>query len=81
MGRNEKGRFFVNPPIPTKYGDCNNDGNIDALDFSLMKQNLMNPDSTYNKSMDLNADNTVNALDFAIMKKYLLGLVTTLPSV
>jgi len=61
------------------YGDCNNDGSVDAIDFSLFKQYLMNPDSTYNSSMDLNADNTVNALDFAIMKKYLLGLITTLP--
>jgi GDSL-like Lipase/Acylhydrolase./Dockerin type I repeat. len=70
--------FFDTTPIQ-KCGDCNNDGNIDALDFSLLKQNLMNPEGTYNKSMDLNADNTVNALDFAIMKKYLLGMVNTLP--
>ncbi len=62
-----------------KYGDVNSDGSVDAIDFSLFKQYLMNPDSTYNSIIDLNTDNTVNALDFAIMKKYLLGLITTLP--
>ncbi len=67
--------------ITPKVGDCNKDGNIDAIDFSLIKQYLMNAGSTYNSAMDLNADNTINALDFAIMKKYLLGMVNTLPAV
>jgi hypothetical protein len=71
--------FFSSTPT-VKYGDCNNDGSIDALDFSLMKQYLMNPGSTYNNSMDVNADNSINALDFAVMKKYLLGIITTLPN-
>ncbi|ACL75420.1 dockerin type I domain-containing protein [Ruminiclostridium cellulolyticum] len=73
------GFFGSTTPTP-KVGDCNNDGNIDAIDFSLLKQYLMNPGSTYNSLMDLNADNTINALDFAIMKKYLLGMVNTLPN-
>ncbi|WP_024833298.1 dockerin type I domain-containing protein [Ruminiclostridium josui] len=74
--------FFETSTTPTqKVGDCNNDGNIDAIDFSLLKQYIMNGSTTYDKYMDLNADNTINALDFAIMKKYLLGMVSTLPSV
>lgn len=74
------GFFDIITPTP-KVGDCNKDGNIDAIDFSLIKQYLMNAGSTYNSAMDLNADNTINALDFAIMKKYLLGMVNTLPAV
>jgi hypothetical protein len=70
---------FFETTVPSKYGDCNNDGNIDALDFSLLSQHLMNSESTYNTCMDLNADNVLNALDLAIMKKYLLGIINILP--
>lgn len=63
-----------------KYGDYNNDGSIDALDFAGLKQHLMNPQSSYNKVLDLNVDNAVDALDFAIMKKFLLGNIDKLPS-
>ncbi len=65
---------------PVKYGDYNNDGSIDALDFAGLKQHLMNSQSTYNKVLDLNVDNAVDALDFAIMKKFLLGNIDKLPS-
>lgn len=61
------------------YGDCNNDGNVDALDFAVLKQYLINPGQAYNNVMDLNLDNTIDALDFAIMKKYLLGIIDKLP--
>lgn len=62
------------------YGDYNNDGSVNALDFAKFKQYLMDSQSTYNKILDLNLDNTVNAIDFAIMKKYLLGIVKQLPA-
>ena len=61
------------------YGDCNNDGNIDALDFALLKQDLMNQGDKYNNIMDLNQDNEVDAIDYSIMKQYLLGKVNNLP--
>jgi hypothetical protein len=70
---------FFDTVITIKCGDCNSDGSIDALDFSVLKQIVLNPNSTYNSIMDVNADNTVNALDLAILKKYLLGTITTLP--
>ncbi len=73
--------FFGSTTPTQKVGDCNNDGSIDSIDFSLLKQYIMNGGSTYNSYMDLNADNTINALDFAIMKKFLLGMVSTLPAV
>jgi hypothetical protein len=74
----QKNKFFetTNPIV---YGDCNNDGNVDALDFAKFKQYLMDPQHTYNNVLDLNLDNTVNAIDYAILKKYLLGITKTLP--
>jgi lysophospholipase L1-like esterase len=75
----QKVGFFEDTTTTIKYGDCNNDGNIDALDIMLLKSHMMNSGSTYNACMDLNSDNEINALDFAIMKQYLLGIISTLP--
>ncbi len=61
------------------YGDCNNDGNVDAIDFALFKQYLINPGQAFKNEMDLNLDNAIDAVDFAIMKKYLLGIINKLP--
>ncbi|AEY66494.1 GDSL-type esterase/lipase family protein [Clostridium sp. BNL1100] len=61
------------------FGDCNNDGNIDALDLALLKQNIMNQGDKYSNIMDLNQDNAVDAIDYSIMKQYLLGKVSNLP--
>lgn len=62
------------------YGDYNNDGNVDALDFAGLKKYIMAADHAYVKNLDVNLDNEVNAFDLAILKKYLLGMVTRLPS-
>lgn len=64
---------------PILYGDANNDGSVDALDFSYFKKLLMNPDIEYNKALDLNLDKTVDAVDFSIMKQYLLNIIHSLP--
>jgi len=71
--------FFGTSTPTITYGDYNNDGSIDALDFSSFKMYLMSPEHTYNKVLDLNIDNTVDAVDLAIMKQYLLGIVKVLP--
>ncbi|PYG87656.1 dockerin type I repeat protein [Ruminiclostridium sufflavum DSM 19573] len=76
----QKVNFFGSDSPTIKYGDYNNDGNIDALDFAGLKQYLINAGGSYNKVLDLNADNAVDAIDFAIMKKYLLGIIDKLPS-
>ncbi|ACL76363.1 dockerin type I domain-containing protein [Ruminiclostridium cellulolyticum] len=75
----QKVNFFGTSTPTIKYGDYNNDGSIDALDFSSFKMYLMNPVRTYTEVLDLNSDNTVDAIDFAIMKQYLLGIVKNLP--
>jgi lysophospholipase L1-like esterase len=61
------------------YGDCNNDGNVDALDFALLKEYVMEQGHTYNSYQDLNLDSAVNSIDYSIMKQFLLGIVATLP--
>ncbi|WP_244648252.1 glycoside hydrolase family 9 protein [Ruminiclostridium herbifermentans] len=69
----------------SKMGDLNADGNIDALDFVLLKQYLLGTvtdfpasDDTY--VADLNGDGSINAIDFALMKQYLLGVIDKFPA-
>lgn len=55
------------------YGDINTDGNIDAIDFALLKKILMG-DTSGNVNMtaaDFNKDGDVNAIDYAALKNYL----------
>ncbi len=76
----QKVNFFGTSTPTIKYGDYNNDGSIDALDFSAFKMYLMNPERIYTEVLDLNSDKNVDAIDFAIMKQYLLGIIGSLPS-
>ena len=67
-------------PDPTiKYGDCNKDGFVDALDLFEMKKHLIDLRNTYYDYMDLNTDNYIDAIDLAILKQYLLGYIDKLP--
>ena len=57
-----------------KTGDINSDGQIDALDFQLLKAYLLglgNIEDTNLADMDSNGE--VNAIDFSLLKLYLLG--------
>lgn len=63
----------------SKVGDLNGDGNIDAIDFSLMKQYLLGiikdlPVTDDKYAADLDGDGDINALDFSLLKKKLLGV-------
>ncbi len=62
------------------YGDYNNDGSVDSIDFAGLKKYIMAADHAYVKNLDVNLDNEVNAFDLAILKKFLLGMVSKLPS-
>lgn len=64
----------------TKYGDVNTDGNIDAIDFALLKSYLLGVGMSIDtKAADLNLDGSIDSIDFAVLKQYLLGTVQTLP--
>lgn len=63
-----------------KLGDINNDKAVDAIDFALLKRNLLGDsiivDERAIKAADVNKDGTIDAIDFALVKKYLLGTIT-----
>lgn len=63
------------------YGDINNDGSVNALDFATFRKVLLGiPTSGANMSAaDLNVDGSANAIDFAILRKLLLGIINSLP--
>ena len=64
-----------------QYGDLNNDGQVNAIDFALLKKYLLSGDGTgiNLKNADINQDGAVNSIDFANLKLYLLGKITKLP--
>lgn len=65
-----------------KYGDINDDGAVDTIDFSLLKQYLLGITVQINEDMaDLNGDKSITAMDLAVFKKYLLGQITELPAI
>jgi len=69
----------TNPQI--KYGDLNNDNEINSIDYAYLKQYLLGM-STQNINLaaaDVNLDGDINSIDFALVKKYLLGMINTLP--
>ncbi len=72
------------PKPKAKAGDLNGDENIDAIDFALMKQFLLEiikdfPVEDDKLAADLDKDGEINAIDFALLKKYLLGAITSFP--
>ncbi|HEX3028095.1 MAG TPA: dockerin type I domain-containing protein [Clostridia bacterium] len=61
-------------------GDVNGDGNIDAIDFAVLKQHLLGIKVNINlQAADVDEDTTVGALDLAVIKKYLLKMIDKLP--
>lgn len=57
-----------------KKGDINKDGNVDAIDFALLKKYLLNDSIDIDKeAADLNNDDSIDAIDFALLKKSLLN--------
>lgn len=73
--------LFANNPITT-YGDINSDGNIDAIDYAVLKKVLLGSDSQgLNLSAaDVNVDGQVDAIDFAVLKSYLMKIIDSLPT-
>ena len=74
-------KFNNAPTQEVKYGDLDGSGDINALDFSLMKQYLLGAITTFPaenglKAADLDASGSIDALDFVQMKEYLLGMRT-----
>ncbi len=67
------------------YGDLDGSGDINAIDFSLMKQYLLGsitefPSVDGLKAADVDASGTIDAIDFVTLKQYLLGIITKFPA-
>lgn len=60
------------------YGDLNDDRQVDAIDFALLKKYLLSTDTAgiNLKNADVNKDGEVNAIDFANLRLYLLGKIS-----
>lgn len=56
-----------------KYGDINDDGNVDAIDLALLKKIIMgNTSGNVNlAAADFNKDGDINSIDYAALKSYL----------
>ena len=67
------------PKPAVKLGDVNGDGNIDALDYAMVKRHVL---GTYTltedqiPAADINGDGNVDALDYAMVKRHVLGTFT-----
>ncbi len=66
---------------PIIYGDVDDSGAVDALDYAAFKIFLMNQQHGYDARYDVNLDKTIDALDLSIIKRYLLRLIKSLPYV
>ncbi|MDD3241669.1 MAG: dockerin type I domain-containing protein [Bacilli bacterium] len=58
------------------YGDSNGSGNIDAVDYSVVKSYIMRTNDltgAYRDAADVNKDGAVDALDYANIKNYIMG--------
>jgi len=56
-------------------GDVNEDGNIDSLDFAILRKYLLGKIETISSNADVNQDSNINSLDFAWLKIHLLGKI------
>ncbi len=57
-----------------KAGDLNNDGKINAMDYSILKHDVLNH-SSENQSEDVNHDGNVDTMDVLLLKKYIFNLI------
>lgn len=75
--------FIYEDAKPFIYGDVNGDGDVNSLDFALLRLYLLGSTSfSYKYAMqaaDVNGDGDVNSLDFALLRLYLLGSIKNFP--
>ena len=64
-----------------KKGDVNNDGNITASDYVLIKNYIMGTmtlSEEAKRAADVNGDGNITASDYVLIKNYIMGLLTSL---
>lgn len=66
----------------SKYGDLNNDGEIDSTDFALLKRYILEITTQLPVEInyaDLNHDSKVDSIDLAWLKRYVLNIIKEFP--
>jgi beta-N-acetylglucosaminidase len=61
------------------YGDTNGDGNISAVDYVNIKNNIMGSTSLngyYKIASDVNKDGNISAVDYVNIKNYIMGVAS-----
>lgn len=60
------------------YGDINGDGKISAMDYTLIKNDIMDVKKITNKNMnltaDVNGDNKISAMDYTLIKNDIMDV-------
>lgn len=73
--------FVFSAKAAGNKGDVNGDGDIDSIDFSLLKSYILKKDTALNEeAADINSDGYVDALDFSKLKSMLLGNDNPIPT-
>ena len=70
-------------PSPTGIlGDINDNGEVNAIDFALLRKHLLGItllEGTALTNADVNKNGNVDAIDFALIRKYILGIISSFP--
>lgn len=67
------------PEDPLPAGDLNDDGDVNAIDYMMLKRSVMGSYSlsaAQRLAADVNGDERVNALDYAMVKQHVMGIVS-----
>ena len=60
------------------YGDINGDGKISAMDYTLIKNHIMDVKKITNNNMkltaDINGDNKISAMDYTLIKNHIMDI-------
>ncbi|WP_010680972.1 SGNH/GDSL hydrolase family protein [Acetivibrio cellulolyticus] len=77
---------FTSTPTPTStppsiiYGDVNGNGNVDSIDFALVRKYILGMDTPVSISNgDVNGDGSINSIDFALIRQFILGIISKFP--
>ncbi|TYQ15664.1 UNVERIFIED_CONTAM: aryl-phospho-beta-D-glucosidase BglC (GH1 family) [Acetivibrio alkalicellulosi] len=73
------GQGPTNPVI--KYGDLNGDGNIDSIDYMLLRRYILEIIDTLPNmdAADLNGDGKVDSTDAVLLRRYILEVISEFP--
>lgn len=62
-------------PYPILLGDFNEDNNVNAIDFAILRQYILGNISSISEAADINQDNSIDSIDFGMLRKHLLGII------